>query len=368
MNPFSMNLSNFHSDILQQTHLGQLCGSQDLFRERYEILRILGRGGFGVTFLARDAVLPGNQLCVIKQLCPKVSNPRSWERSRQRFEKEAMTLSQLGSHSQIPRLLDYFEVNGEFYLVQEYVRGSTLAREIRRHGPKTEAAAKHVLRDLLPVLQYIHSNRVIHRDIKPQNIIRCDDDGRLVLIDFGAVKEQFVQPGETMHKSATTNFVGTMGFAPPEQFSLRPVYASDIYALGVTCLYLLTGKAPLEFDHNSNTGEICWQNHVPNLSEHFAKVLGRMLKMSLEERFKTADEVIRDLGLEAYLVSLTTCLSSQPLRGNVKKSEEPTDKYLPPVARTAGAIREWRTKLKQKQSHLPNNKLKGWLLSSSTII
>lgn len=153
MNRFSPKVSNLHDDILQETQLGQLCGSKLLFRDRYEILRILGRGGFGVTFLANNMTLPGTPQCVIKQLCPKVSKPKSWQRACQRFEKEAKTLGKLGTHSQIPMLLDYFEMSGEFFLVQEYVRGSTIARDIRRTGPRSEAAVKQFLRELLPVIQ-----------------------------------------------------------------------------------------------------------------------------------------------------------------------------------------------------------------------
>jgi serine/threonine protein kinase len=359
MNYFPHKVSNFHADILQQTQLGQMCGSKQLFRDRYEILRIIGRGGFGVTFLAKNAVLPGNPLCVIKQLCPKVSTRKSWERACQRFEQEAKILGQLGSHSQIPMLLDYFEMNGEFYLVQEYVRGSTLAREVRRNGCKSEAAVKQFLRELLPVLQYVHKHRVIHRDIKPQNMLRCDDDGRLVLIDFGAVKEKLVDAAEnTLHKTATTNFVGTMGFAPPEQFSLRPVYSSDIYAVGMTCLYLMTGKAPLEFEYDPNTGEIAWQQHV-EISASFAQIIGKMVKISLEERFKTVDDLMWALGMENYLPSLTKCLTTQRLGDHTRSAnpEIPTG-YIPPVVRTAIAIREWKAKLKATKSQA---KLKPYL-------
>jgi serine/threonine-protein kinase len=348
MTCFPPNVSNFHADILEQTQLGQMCGSKQLFRDRYEILRILGRGGFGVTFLARNVTLPGNPMCVIKQLCPKVTNPKSRQRACQRFEKEAKTLGQLGSHSQIPMLLDYFETNGEFYLVQEYVRGCTLAREVRRNGTKNEAGAKQFLQDILPVLQYIHKHRVIHRDIKPQNLLRCDDDGRLVLIDFGAVKEELARTTEnSTNKTVSTNFVGTMGFAPPEQFSLRPVFASDIYAVGVTCLYLLTGKAPLEFDHDPNTGEICWQKEI-QLSDHFGYVLGKMVKLSLQERFKSADDVMWSLGMESYLPTLNECLANKRLINS--SSSEESQEYLPPVARTASAIREWRQKLNSSKS------------------
>ncbi|MFH7027050.1 MAG: protein kinase [Heteroscytonema crispum UTEX LB 1556] len=359
MNRFLHKISNFHADILQQTQLGQMCGSKQLFCDRYQVLRILGRGGFGVTFLARNAVLPGNLLCVIKQLCPKVSTRKSWERACQRFEQEAKTLGQLGSHSQIPMLLDYFEANGEFYLVQEYVRGSTLAREVRRSGIKNEADVKQFLRELLPILQYVHKHRVIHRDIKPQNLLRCDDDGRLVLIDFGAVKEKLADAFEnSLHKTATTNFVGTMGFAPPEQLSLRPVYASDIYAVGMTCLYMLTGKAPLEFEHDRNTGEIAWHKDV-EVSDSFAQVLTKMVKISLEERFKTTDDVMWALGMETYVPTLTKCLATQRLGDSSRSANaEIPQGYLPPVARTAIAIREWRAKLKTIKSQA---KLKPYL-------
>lgn len=346
MNSFSTKSSNSHAEILQQTKLGQLFSNQ-LFRGRYEILRILGRGGFGITFLAKDAVLPGNPLCVIKQLCPKVTNSKSWERTCLRFELEAKTLGKLGSHSQIPMLLDYFKVNGEFYLVQEYIPGSTLEQHVRRTGIKSEAAVKQFLLEILSVLQYVHKNHVIHRDIKPQNLLRCEDDGRLVLIDFGAMKEKLVHASNTSMNQTNTNFIGTMGFAPPEQFSLRPVYASDIYAVGVTCLYLLTGKAPLEFDCNLE-GEICWQQYV-NVSNHFAQILGKMLKISLEERFKSADEVMCSLSMESYLPMLTNCLSTQRFKGDTITTSD-SQGYKSPVARNASAIREWRNKLKARKS------------------
>lgn len=368
MNRFSMKkVTNFHTDILQTTHLGQLCGSKSLFRDRYKILRILGRGGFGVTFLARNMRLPANPLCVIKQLCPRASNRKSWERAKQRFEKEAITLSKLGSHSQIPMLLDFFENRGEFYLIQEYVRGCTLAREVRRNGVKTEATVKQFIQEILPVLSYIHKHHAIHRDIKPQNILRCKDDGRLVLIDFGAVKDELVQQENhtSVDGNASTHFVGTMGFAPPEQFYLSPVYASDIYAVGITCVYLLTGKAPLELDSDRVTGEILWQKEA-NVSEHFGNLLSKMIKTSLVERFKSVDEVKWALELEKHIPNLSECLTTKPL-GNINKfkssgfqssgfralgrvnqsnSQGSSEQYLSPFARTAAAIRKRREKLK----------------------
>ncbi|MEH1910461.1 MAG: serine/threonine-protein kinase [Nostoc sp.] len=354
MHRFYHKITNFQESISPQTQLGQMCGSKQLFRDRYEILQILGRGGFGITFLAKNAVLPGNPLCVIKQLCPKVTNPQSWQRACMRFEKEARTLGQLGSHSQIPMLLDYFQSNGEFFLIQEYVPGLTLAREVRQTGIKSEASVKQFLQELLPVLQYIHKHHVIHRDIKPQNLLRCEYDARVVLIDFGAVKEQLVDVCEnSINQAANTNFIGTRGFAPPEQFSLRPVYASDIYALGVTCIYMLTAKSPLDFEYDANTGEICWQKEV-NISYSFAQILGKMVKVGLNDRFKTTDEVMKALGNQSYVPTLADCLTTQKSTEKLNNKSitqhenlhEKPDVYMSPAARTASAIRKWKARVK----------------------
>lgn len=347
MNRLPANLSNFRSDVLTQTHLGQICGSKQLFRDRYQVCKLLGRGGFGVTFQVRDRKLPGNPLCVIKQLCPKMQDAASLQKARQRFEQEAKILSKLGSHSQIPQLLDYFEVNGEFYLVQEYVRGSTLTREVRRSGLFSEIRVKQFLLEFLPLLHYVHVNRVIHRDIKPPNLLRCGDDGRLVLIDFGAVKERIATIDHSSLRSST-QFVGTIGFAPPEQLSMRPLFASDIYALGMTCLYLLTGKAPLEFEYEFTTGEVKWHRFA-QVSEHFARILDKMLRISPRDRYQSAEEVLRALKLEPYLDHLLPCMSNQPLALPTLRPSNSSQGYIPPLMRTAAAIREWQERLRARR-------------------
>ncbi|MGB7442709.1 MAG: serine/threonine-protein kinase [Coleofasciculaceae cyanobacterium] len=364
---FPGNLSSFHSEILQQTKLGQLCGKELLFRNRYKVVRMIGRGGFGITFLARDASLPGQPFCVIKQLRPKVSQPTVWEKARVRFEREAKTLAQLGSHSQIPLLLDYFVLEGEFYLVQEYVRGVTLARLVRRFGCLPEADVKRLLREMLPLLQYIHSNGVIHRDIKPQNVLCSHDDGRLVLIDFGAVKELIAKVGENSAKMPTTHFVGTMGFAPPEQISLRPVFGSDIYALGITCLYLLTGKPPLDFESDRQTGELLWQDTV-ELSEFFAEILGKMLKVPLEKRYLSARAILQELDLELPQDNLAQCLVLQQ-QSKTESSDSQEDSHLAithsPVAKTATAIRDWKRRVQKKRQKRQITKIQSLISSPS---
>ncbi|AKG20288.1 serine/threonine-protein kinase [Calothrix sp. 336/3] len=287
------------------------CGSLLLLRDRYRVLQSLGQGGFGATFLAQDEALPGEPSCVIKQLRPSGSSAHVLQMARELFEREAVTLGQIGNHPQVPRLLDFFEENRQFYLVQEYISGSTLQQEVKTQGTLGEVSVKQFLCEILPILQYIHGRRVIHRDIKPANLIRRNQDSRLVLIDFGAVKNQVSQAvlNQSEHTALTAYAIGTPGFAPPEQMAMRPVYASDIYAVGVTCIYLLTGKSPKDLDYNPTTGELIWEDSVC-VSKHFAKVLRKMLEVSVRSRYQTADDVLRDLELEPYIDSLAKGLTS----------------------------------------------------------
>lgn len=351
-------MSDPNSQDRQDSRLSKkLCDSGQLFRDRYEVVRVLGRGGFGVTHLARDRMLPGSPLCVIKQLFPKVSHPIALERAKQRFRREARILGRLGSHSQLPMLLDYFTFKGEFFLVQEYVHGDTLSREVRKGGAQKEPVVKKFLAEVLPAVRYIHRNRVIHRDIKPPNIIRCRDDNRLVLLDFGAVRECLHHdddPGDHA-ASPTTHFVGTMGFAPPEQLALRPTYSSDIYALGVTCLYLLSGKSPLEFDIDPDTQELDWQRSV-TISRPFERLLAKMLTTDLSERFKRIDEVQRALQLDDHYSNLERCLNRVPKAAEAANPNNviELEQNLSPIQRRAAAIR----RLRQRQ-HLKGSSSSG---------
>lgn len=288
------------------------CGFQLLLRDRYHALQALAQGGFGATFLAQDVTLPSEPKCVIKQLRPSATSLEALDMARKLFAREAKTLGKIGSHPQVPRLLDYFEDNEQFYLIQEYINGLTLQQEIKRSGPFSEAGVKQFLSEILPTLQYLHHQQVIHRDIKPANIIRRHEDCKLVLIDFGAVKDQVSQTTSMSENTALTAFaVGTPGFAPPEQLAMRPVYASDVYALGVTCIYLLTGKSPKDLDYNSSTGEMLWQNKV-QISDRFREVLQKMLKGSVRYRYQSPNDVLTALELEPYMDSLANSMAAQP--------------------------------------------------------
>lgn len=321
INPGCPHPQNPPDSILQC----QACGARLLLRARYQVIQPLGQGGFGATFLAKDISLPGQPSCVVKQLRPSSSSPRVLEMARELFKREAKTLGKLGDHPQIPRLLDYFEVEQQFYLVQEYVKGSTLKQEVKQSGRLNESDVKNFLLEILPVVQYIHSQGVIHRDIKPANIIRRVQDNHLVLIDFGAVKDHVSQTIllDPADQSANTKFsVGTFSFAPPEQMAMRPIYASDIYALGMTCLYLLTGKSPKDLDFDGATGEIVWQPQV-QLSPNFSRILDKMLKPMVGHRFQSAADVIKALKGEFEDADLLDGLATQ-FNGSNRTVEEPT--------------------------------------------
>ncbi|MEM7725835.1 MAG: serine/threonine-protein kinase [Cyanobacteria bacterium P01_A01_bin.45] len=313
LNPNCSNPENKNCDQRCQS-----CGSRLLLRDRYRVLKALGQGGFGATFFAQDKVLPGEPSCVIKQLRPSANAPHVLQMARELFEREAVTLGKIGNHPQLPRLLDYFEHQEQFYLVQEYIGGDTIQQEVKRNGIFGEHRVKQFLVEILPLIQYLHERQVIHRDIKPANLIRRAQDNRLVLIDFGAVKNQVTQTAalQTGQTALTSYAIGTPGFAPPEQMAMRPVYASDIYALGVTCIYLLTGKTPKDLEYNPTTGEMMWEKLV-TLSQHFKDVLHKMLEVSVRNRYHSAEEVLMVLEMEPYLDSLADGLVSQP-NGNYK--------------------------------------------------
>lgn len=335
------------------------CGSELFLRDRYQVLQPLGKGGFGATFLAKDMSLPGDPICVIKELRPSTTTASLLEMARKLFEREAETLGKIGHHPQIPRLLGYFEWKKHFHLVQEYVSGSTLKQEVKKQGLFTEEQAKKFLIEILPVIDYIHSQGVIHRDIKPANIIRRSQDGHLVLIDFGAVKDHVSQThvadGGTGETAFTNISIGTSGFAPPEQMALRPVYASDIYALGVTCIFLLTGKSPNNLGYDQINGEILWRPQV-HVSDWFGDILEKMVEVSVRHRFQSAEELLTALTTkkpEKKEVEATSDDAVQTLfkdEATVFNDQEEDVSWLSPSTQIAQRIRERNTRLEKNST------------------
>lgn len=323
--PGCLNPINSVPDIDESTSLEETqqkycaaCGMPLILDNRFLPVRPLSRGAFGATFQGIILRSPVRRQCVVKRLQPPVHlNSSQLEGVTRAFRREADVLDRLGDrHPQIPALYAYCEMHvfgaGQnaasedvsceltpqqpvqefFYLVQEFVDGEDLRQEIALRGRFSEAEAVDVLQQILPVLQFIHDNGAIHRDIKPDNIVRDRAAGKLFLIDFGAVKQ--VAAGVSAQSSIV---FGTQGYAPPEQVSGEPVYPStDLYALGVTCLYLLTGKKPQEL-MESATRRWNWRVWA-TASDRFAAILDRMVMPAPGDRFATAAEVLAALSGE----------------------------------------------------------------------
>ncbi|MBE9010527.1 serine/threonine protein kinase, partial [Pseudanabaenaceae cyanobacterium LEGE 13415] len=263
-----------------------------LLANRYQIIRMLGEGGFGQTFLAEDIQMPSKRICVIKQLKPMATESAIYQVVQERFQREAAILERLGeNHSQIPKLYAYFSHEGKFYLVQEWIEGETLEARVAQQGRLSEAEVRNILITLLPVLELIHNQGMIHRDIKPENIILRHLDRTPVLIDFGAVRETMGTVYNSRGNPTSSIVIGTPGYMPPEQAAGRPIPSSDLYSLGLTAIYLLTGRMPQTFDTDPQTGEILWQQSAPNLSPDFAAVLNQMVRSHPRDRFSSAAEV-----------------------------------------------------------------------------
>ncbi|MBW4541085.1 MAG: serine/threonine protein kinase [Myxacorys chilensis ATA2-1-KO14] len=257
---------------------------------RYQVFQTLRNGGFGHTYLAKDLHRPGQPQCVVKHLKPNTDNPKFLDTARRLFNSEAEILEQLGRHDQIPQLLAYFEEDQELFLVQELIQGQSLDAELQSGERWTEDRVIQFLRQVLEILEFIHRYKVIHRDINPSNIIRRQQDGKLVLIDFGAVKQIQSPQGP----AERTVIIGTIGYMSREQSIGQPVPSSDIYALGVIGIQALSGLHPSQMDRNPQTGEIIWQHQV-QISPNLAAVLSKMVLFDFRKRYSSAADVLSAL-------------------------------------------------------------------------
>ncbi|BAY22681.1 serine/threonine protein kinase [Calothrix sp. NIES-2100] len=260
-----------------------------ILRNRFKIIQLLARGGSGDTYLAVDLDLPGQPYCVVKHFYPKHPHPAVIPIAKNLFEREAESLYQLGkNHNQIPTLFAHFHEDGDFYLVQEFVDGYDLTQEIVPGKPLSEEAVIHLLKDILEVLDFVHQHKIIHRDIKPHNIMRRHSDQKIVLIDFGSIKKLGIQ-GATL-----TIAVGTPGYMPTEQAKGKPKLSSDIYAVGMIGIQALTGLKPEELQEDADTGEIIWRDKA-QVSDRLADVLDTMVHERHSQRYQSAAEALQAL-------------------------------------------------------------------------
>jgi CHASE2 domain-containing sensor protein/tRNA A-37 threonylcarbamoyl transferase component Bud32 len=282
--------------IQKDTNFEILPGS--LVNNRYKITQVLASGGFGQTYLAEDGQRPGNPICVVKLLKPLRQNTEFLNIARRLFKTEGEILELLGQHEQIPQLLAFFEIDGQFYLVQEFIKGVPLDKEIIYGKRFSELQVSNLLKDLLNVLAFVHQHRVIHRDIKPANIIRREHDTpegsgyhhrSLVLIDFGAVK--VISDEETR-----TIAIGTGAYTAPEQILGRPRLNSDIYSVGMVAIQALTGQPVNQLHRDSNTDILDWRQFA-EITDEFAAVLDKMVMYDYKKRYQSVAEVSQSLEL-----------------------------------------------------------------------
>ena len=261
-----------------------------ILQSRYRLLNLLGQGGFGRTYLVEDQGR-FNELCALKELNPPQGD-YAFGKSKELFQREAQILHQI-EHPQIPKFRATFEEDHRLFLVQDFVEGKTY-REILDDRKTSgfvfaEKEIVDLMQKILPILTYLHGKGIIHRDIAPDNIMLRDRDQLPVLIDFGVVKDiaTRLQTPETLKQSTT---VGKLGYAPIEQMQTGNAYPnSDLYALAVTAIVLLTGREPQELlDDNTMTWH--WQRWC-QVSPGFAQVISRMLSYTPAQRFSSATDV-----------------------------------------------------------------------------
>ncbi|NEP13180.1 MAG: protein kinase [Symploca sp. SIO2C1] len=316
----------------------------NILRGRYKIISSLASGGFGETFLAQDQDLPGHPQCVVKQLKPQSNHPFILQTSRRLFDQEAKILHQLGNHDQIPTLLAHFEENQEFYLVQELIIGHDLKQEFPLDKRWSEEQVVVLLKNILQILEYVHQHNVIHRDLKPANLIRRASDGKLVLIDFGAVKQVTTQITNTQPQQSLTIVIGTPGYIPAEQLQGKPRLSSDIYALGILGIQALTGVLPNQLPEDPQTGEVSWRNQLEVgqvRGSPLLDILDKMVLRDFRQRYQSATEVLQVLASlaanlpTAQLISPSLRAQSKDQTLPLQVSSQPTlatsNHQLPPI-------------------------------------
>src|SRR5215213_4608865 len=262
------------------------------FNGRYRILQQIGVGGFGLTYLAEDLQLPTRPKSVVKHLRPQITDAETMNLANRLFQQEAEILYRLGGHPNIPSLIAHFKERGEFFLVQEYIEGHTIDREFLGGRKYNQKEIIQFLGQTLEILSFVHSQKVIHRDVKPANLIRRSSDGNIFLIDFGAVKQVNAVPRAPGQNTAFSSItIGSHGYMPMEQMAGNPNFSSDLYALGLIAIEALTGIKPLELPKNGTTNEFIWA-HKTQLSPELERFVSKLVRLDFRQRYVSANEAL----------------------------------------------------------------------------
>ena len=283
-------VERYHSAIEVIYELQPLIKIGHVIGERYRLIRYLGGRSGIYTYLADNLWRKYQSPCVLKQIRLHGGDPNNLQAAERRFSSELPILERLGYHDRIPQLWDHFEANEEFYLVQEYINGESLEQKLKHNNRLSEESVISLLQNTLSVLAFIHKHRVIHRNIKPSNLIIRHSDEKVVLIDFGVLKEIASLTAATAFEPITK----TEAYIPPEQIAGRPNISSDLYALGLAAIQSLTGKHPYELPRNEQTGEIIWRQGL-EVNRKLAKILDRMICLDVGKRYQSAELILGEL-------------------------------------------------------------------------
>ena len=282
-----LNQGNSASQVTNFENMMHPPGS--IIGNRYQIIQKLGSSETGKIYLAKDLQATADGRCVVEQLSPIFSDEANWRIIKQYLLNEIIVLERLGDHPQIPQFRDHFTEHRQFYLVREYIDGDNLEQEVERKV-YTEADVVYLIQDTLRILDFIHKTNVIHRNVQPVHLIRRKQDNKFVLIDFGAIQEI---------ESTTINLQGEFLFdryskncpyIAPEQKSGKSHFSSDIYALGKTAIYALTGKSPQELEQTN----LYWRSQC-QISSKLEVILNKMMSSEIEDRYASTLEVLYDL-------------------------------------------------------------------------
>jgi len=292
---------------------------------RYRILQQIGVGGFGLTYLAEDLQLATRPRTVVKHLRPQITDAETMNLANRLFQQEAEILYRLGCHPNIPSLIAHFKERGEFFLVQEFIEGHTLDREFTGGKKYNQKEIIQFLGQTLEILAFVHSEKVIHRDVKPANLIRRSADGNIFLIDFGAVKQVNNAaprtPGQNTGFSDIT--IGSHGYMPMEQMAGNPNFSSDLYALGLIAIEALTGIKPLDLPKSGTTNEFVWA-HKTQVSPELERFISKLVRLDFRQRYISAVEALAAMNAIAANIGFfnsrspaaPSMMTVQPIIGN----------------------------------------------------
>ncbi|MDJ1174940.1 tetratricopeptide repeat protein [Roseofilum capinflatum] len=283
-----------------------------LLNQRYQFIKTLGSNQLGQTHLVGDTHLPGHPRCVVKQLKLPGNNPKTLEFSLILLNKKAEALKGLGAHPQIPKLLDYFEENQSFYLVEEFVVGTCLRKQLESQPQWSEAQVVSLLEEVLQILAFVHSRGLIHRSVKPSNLIRRKSDDRLVLTGFGIFKEIGAQVMRSQQQLLQAQRNGSVVYVSPEQDQGQAHFNSDLYSLGMIGIQLLSGQSLLELSTLRGKANHDWCDGV-KANPEFIRILNKMVAPDTKERYQLANSVLDDL----------SSLQPGKVTGHLVRSETP---------------------------------------------